>query len=72
MYLNNLNIIKIIPKLSNKKPTDTNYSILIVSFVKSNNVKLLILFGNPDLKALMFPPMERGTMSILKNTTLNR
>ena len=65
MYLNNLNIIKIIPKLSNKKPTDTNYSILIVSFVESNNVKLLVLFGNPDLESLMFPPIERDTMSTL-------
>jgi hypothetical protein len=72
MHLNNLNITKLIPKLSNKKPTDTNYSILIVSFVESNNVKLLILFGNPDLESLMLPPIGKDTMSTLKNTTFNR
>ena len=72
MYLNNLNIIKIIPKLSNKKPIDTNYSILIVSFVESNNAKLLILFGNPDLEPLIFTPIGKDTMSTLKNTNFNR
>ena len=28
MYLNNLNIIKIIPKLSNKKPTSNHFNLL--------------------------------------------
>ena len=58
MYLDNLNIIKVIPNI--------NYSILIVGFVGSNNAKLLILFGSPDLEALMFPPIRRDTMSTLK------
>ena len=72
MYLNNLNIIKIIPKLLSKKPTDTNYSILIVSFVESNSVKLLILFGNPGMESLMFTPIGKDTMNTLKKYYFNR
>lgn len=37
MYLNNLNIIKIIPKLSNKKPTSNHFNLLVKPLLQSTS-----------------------------------
>ena len=64
MYLNNLNIIKFIPKLSKKKPTSNHFNLLVEPLLQSTSRR-----GSHHLDLVIpngsFPPkMLRKTMAI--------